>query len=494
LGQQFLERGLQSRNMVYEFKLPDVGDDEEADLLKWMVTEGDGVREDDPVAEVETERAIIEIPSPVDGKVLEICADERERVSVGDTLAKFDTDEDGDDTRKEGVEILDNDGNAAVDVDAEGETGYTEHAEKETGIASQSTRLLAREVGVDIEEVEGSGADGRVVAQDILRAAKQRQDEREEKNGRGDKDTQPEPEKKRGAGPDFGGGEAPTVERETTEETSMFGGGDEREEDDVETADETEGNTVETREEKTTEGVEKTHTGNEATAEEKVPKDTGTTQQPEEPKTGQESAPEAETSAPLVTHHDTADAERIVDLSEQLADYVGAERARTSFLVKACGVALDDADFGVESDGETEEPRQENGTKLRVATSTDEGTRFATLEGSEQKGVSEIAAGIAEKAETELGTEDETEVILTLHTAATAGREGTTPIPDGPEEVAVAVGEVRSRPCVVEGDVVPRHTAPLSIAFDPNSVDGTEAVRFLKNLREYIEEPAGMLL
>jgi pyruvate/2-oxoglutarate dehydrogenase complex dihydrolipoamide acyltransferase (E2) component len=274
----------------------------------------------------------------------------------------------------------------------------------------------------------------------------------------------------------------------------MFGGEDEREPDEVETVDKTEGNAEDTQKEKTKEGVGKTHIQDEATAEEKIPKDTETTQQPEETKTEQERIPKAETSAPFMTHHDTADAERVVELSEQLADYVGAGRARTSFLVKACGVALDDTDFGVESNGETEEPRRESGTKLRLAISTDDGTRFATLDGSDEKGVSEIAARIAEKTDTELGTNDETEVILTLHTAATAGREGTTPVPNGPEEVAVAVGEVRSRPCVVEEDVVARHTAPLSIAFDPNSVDGTEAVRFLKNLREYIEEPAGMLL
>jgi len=268
--------------MVHEFKLPDVGEGiTEAEILKWMVDEGAGVREDDPLAEVETDKAIIEIPSPVDGSVKRLHADVGETVAVGETLVTFDTDDDGEEARNDGgVEILDSDGNAAVDVDAEGaedESGEDEREERETeegdkdrSFASPSTRRLAREVGVDIDEVEGSGENGRVVAQDVLHAAKEKQEKREDERGTpasptargkarekdvdiddvpptGDDDGEefvteedvdefashpgaggktPTMEEDDGPTPEFGQDTAPAVEPDTSEDTSMFGGGD----------------------------------------------------------------------------------------------------------------------------------------------------------------------------------------------------------------------------------------------------------------------------
>ena len=235
MGLNLIGKEDSDENMVYEFKLPDVGEGiNEADLLKWMVDEGDGVLEDDPIAEVETERAIIEIPSPVGGKVLELHADEGDTVSVGATFVTLDTDDETGETHDEGgVEILDSEGNATVDVEAgdkreeREEAGYT-FEDEDDDIASHSTKLLAREVGVDIDEIEGSGADGRVVAQDVLRAAKEKQEAVEEENGR-DKGIVPttdageeEPTYVHGDEDEFGE-RAPAVEPETTEETTMFG-------------------------------------------------------------------------------------------------------------------------------------------------------------------------------------------------------------------------------------------------------------------------------
>lgn len=145
--------------MARDFTLPDVGEGiTEAEVLKWMVKEGDGVREDDPLAEVETDKAIIEIPSPVDGVVGEIRVSEGETVSVGDTLVTFEDGDAGEARNDGGVEILDSDGNAAVDVDADEPEQEDKEVKKEgdrddDAFASSSTRRLAHEVGVDIEDV-----------------------------------------------------------------------------------------------------------------------------------------------------------------------------------------------------------------------------------------------------------------------------------------------------------------------------------------------------
>ena len=471
--------------MVYEFKLPDVGDDaEQADLLKWMVSEGDGVREDDPIAEVETERAIIEIPSPVDGKVLELCAEERGTVKVGETLVRFDTDEDGDEEREEGgVEILDNEGNTTVEVDAEGEEekGYAEVGEDDDRTASPSTKLLAREVGVDIDDVEGSGPDGRVVAQDVLRAAKEVQDVREEENGRRGMEekhaaSQPTEEETEGV---QSGDRAPTVEPETAEETTMFGGEEETEseatEDETKARGEVEPSGDETSDEK--EEPRRKEVEEEKEKKESSESLEAVSQTEEE---GVRETDRSEPEAYLVTHHDTADAERLVAVTERLGKDVGDSHARTAFVVKACSVALGDADF----DTETDDAR----TNIRVVTRSDGRTRSFVVEKVGDKEVAEIAAEIDDAGNA--SSEETTEEDFTVYDAGTVGREGTTPVPNRPGTAAVAVGEVRKRPCVVGDEVVARHTVPLSLTFDRRVADEAEAARFLEDLRRYVEEPA----
>lgn len=566
--------------MVHEFKLPDVGDGaEEASVLKWMVEEGDGVREDDPIAEVETERAIIEIPSPVSGEVLELHAEERETVAVGATLVTFDTEEDGEENRDEGgVEILDDDGNTAVEVDAggavehEGSDEYPEEGETGAGFASPSTRLLAREVGVDIEEVEGSGPEGRVVAQDVLRAAKEEQDEREEENGRGvagtgayaepeayedsedashltsEEGLTPTRETDEGLSSEFGQEKAPAVDPETVEDTRMFGGeededdmsskaedmfadvGEEKEEDEEEGDGEEEVGETETTEvtetgeatAETTEATDTTETMDATDTFEGVGEDATETVREDETET-QKAEPASEDTettdgvpyagnrrrvgerlrrsaeAPLVTHHDTADAERLVEVRERLRDDVEARLTYTPFFIKACGVALEDYEvFNSRIDEEEEMIRLHEDVNVGVATDTEDGLRFPVVENVVKKGVAEIAADLEDGAERPRedenspdGTEDGT---FTIYNVGAIGGEGTTPLPNHPETAAVAIGEIRQRPFVVGGEVVARQTVPLSLTFDHRAADSASAARFTNDLKRYLNDPMEMLL
>jgi len=73
--------------MAFEFKLPDIGEGiHEGEIVRWLVKEGDRVEEDQPLVEVMTDKATVELPSPVAGTVLEIKAKEGEVVKVGSVL------------------------------------------------------------------------------------------------------------------------------------------------------------------------------------------------------------------------------------------------------------------------------------------------------------------------------------------------------------------------------------------------------------------------
>ena len=79
-----------------EFALPDVGEGvAEGELVTWLVEAGERVEEDQPIAEVETDKAMVEIPSAYDGVVSELRAEEGEVVPVGDVFVVFETDEEG---------------------------------------------------------------------------------------------------------------------------------------------------------------------------------------------------------------------------------------------------------------------------------------------------------------------------------------------------------------------------------------------------------------
>src|SRR3989344_4005943 len=74
--------------MAFEFKFPDVGEGiHEGELVKWLVKEGDTVKEDQPIAEIETDKAVVEIPSPKSGTILTLQFKEGDTIHVGDVIA-----------------------------------------------------------------------------------------------------------------------------------------------------------------------------------------------------------------------------------------------------------------------------------------------------------------------------------------------------------------------------------------------------------------------
>ena len=154
--------------MAFEFKLPDIGEGiHEGEILKWFVKEGDEVKEDDVLCEVQNDKAVVEIPSPVEGKVLEIKVQEGEVAVVGDTLITFDAE--GYETESSSEE-KDEKGEQPVAAESvEEKTLETTKTEKKRVIAMPSVRKYAREKNVNIQEVVGTGKNGRVLKEDIDR-------------------------------------------------------------------------------------------------------------------------------------------------------------------------------------------------------------------------------------------------------------------------------------------------------------------------------------
>lgn len=153
--------------MVYEFKLPDLGEGvHEGEIVRWLVKAGDEVERDQPLVEVMTDKVTTELPSPVAGRVERLGGEAGEVVPVGTVLIEIETQAAG----------------PAVPATVAVAPGATVREAPSTGAATASeeasrvlavpaVRRLARELGVPLDTVAGSGPGGRIVAQDVRRAA-----------------------------------------------------------------------------------------------------------------------------------------------------------------------------------------------------------------------------------------------------------------------------------------------------------------------------------
>ena len=194
--------------MAIEFKLPDIGEGlADGEIIKWLVSEGDQVGEDQPLVEVLTDKATVEIPSPHDGRILKLCAGEGDVVAIGAAILLFaeSDDESVEDFAADVEEILDEqpiqtyEGEAAEildeqaaqtseDIELARELARAERSAVEAELvddevppemaappsppdgrilATPATRRLANELGIDIALVPGSGLDGRVMKEDV---------------------------------------------------------------------------------------------------------------------------------------------------------------------------------------------------------------------------------------------------------------------------------------------------------------------------------------
>jgi len=142
------------------FALPDLGEGlREAEIVAWHVAEGDHVVVDQPLVSVETEKAVVEVPSPQAGRIAQLLAKPGDRVKVGAPIVVF-----------EGGVHADTGTVVGELTEKRPETaGPAEHH----GVASPGVRAFARERGVDLAQVTGSGPGGAVTRADVERTVAQ---------------------------------------------------------------------------------------------------------------------------------------------------------------------------------------------------------------------------------------------------------------------------------------------------------------------------------
>ena len=149
------------------FKLPDLGEGTvSAEVVAWLVKPGDVLREDQPLVEMSTDKAVVEIPSPVSGRVLTITGKPGDVIAVGAELASFDTEDTA--ARKAAAAPAPSAAAPAASAQA---TRAGAHADTATQVrASPATRRRAQEAGLDLAAVSGSGSSGRIMPDDLRSA------------------------------------------------------------------------------------------------------------------------------------------------------------------------------------------------------------------------------------------------------------------------------------------------------------------------------------
>ena len=161
-----------------DFKLPDLGEGlTEAEIVQWLVKEGDTIELNQPIVEVETEKALVDIPSPFAGTVEKIFGDIGARVNVGSTIITVQTADDAPKTgRKEvlvgyGPEEGESKRRKNRKIGRREEETPDEPEQPARALATPPVRKLARDLGIDIDGVSGTGKEGRVTREDVVAAA-----------------------------------------------------------------------------------------------------------------------------------------------------------------------------------------------------------------------------------------------------------------------------------------------------------------------------------
>jgi pyruvate dehydrogenase E2 component (dihydrolipoamide acetyltransferase) len=184
-----------------DFKFADIGEGiHEGVILKWEFKVGDTINEGDTLVVVETDKVNAEIPSPVTGVIKKLGPDEGKEIHVGETLAVIDdgtgeenvekADEESADKAEQVGETKEEKGASVIgeievsndEIAASNEDEEEEEVVQKRVLATPVARKLAKDLGVDIKTIKGSGANGRVMKDDIYKAAEKTKSETSEKS------------------------------------------------------------------------------------------------------------------------------------------------------------------------------------------------------------------------------------------------------------------------------------------------------------------------
>ncbi|WP_435094813.1 2-oxo acid dehydrogenase subunit E2 [Halorubrum sp. N11] len=543
---------------VEEFKLPDVGEGvAEGELVTWLVSPGDRVEEDQPVAEVETDKALVEVPSSYDGAVEELFVEEGDMVPVGDVIISFRVGEDGeasgeaDESETDETDATETDAAESepeADADAEPDVDGEAEAATPSGrtFAPPSARRLARELGVDIAAVDGSGPGGRISEADVRAHAEGGAGGADAGDSGSDEAPAPTPT-------DVGSGGRKSAVKKHGDDGSV-----ESLADTPSTASEPAGRettlatpatrkvarelgvdiddvpTDETRDDEAFVTGEDVRTYAEAPASESsdsapepAPVDVapsadadagaegiGGAAEPSAPGAADETIPyrgvrrtigkqmeRSKYTAPHVTHHDTAAVDALVEAREELkprAEAEGVSLTYMPFVMKAIVAGLKAyPSLNSELREDDEEIVLKGDYNLGIAVATDAGLMVPVVENVDEKGLFELAAEVRDLAsrarERELTPAEMKGGTFSITNFGAIGGEYATPIINYPETAILGLGAIEERPVARDGEVVAAPTLPLSLSIDHRVIDGAVAAEFANTVMEHLEHPLLLL-
>ncbi|RDZ66292.1 branched-chain alpha-keto acid dehydrogenase subunit E2 [Haloferax sp. Atlit-12N] len=517
-----------------EFKLPDVGEGvAEGELVTWHVAPGDEVTEDQVLAEVETDKALVDVPSPFNGTVKELLAEEGEVVPVGNVIITIQ--EDGDD--EEAAETADADAEETADSDdaQASDTGGESDEDSGSGgrvFAPPSVRRLARELGVDLESVDGSGPSGRVTEGDVRAAAEDDGSEDEPSGPRSVQSNGKSATAKRDEGTSASASAAASAEsadREQTLAAPATRALAKEEGVDLNAVPATEMRDGEAfvspeavqeyaQAQREAQAADAEAVSAEADAGTATAEATGEPEAAESAETGPgagERVPykgvrkaigdqmqRSKYTAPHVTHHDEVDVTELVELRERLkpvAEERGSRLTYMPFVMKAVIAALKDFPYlNSQLDEENEEIVLRDEYNIGVAAATDAGLLVPVVHDADRKGMLELADEMNEKVEKarnrKISPGEMRGGTFTITNIGGIGGEYATPIINYPEVAILALGAIKDKPRVIDGEVVPRKVLTLSLSFDHRIVDGAQGARFTNRVKELLEDPKLLVL
>jgi len=423
--------------VAFEFKLPDIGEGiHEGEIVKWFVKPGDEVSEDDVLCEVQNDKAVVEIPSPVKGKVLEIKVEEGTVATVGQTLVTFDApgyenlkfkgDDHSNDTPQE---------TAKEEIKAE-EATTEENVEQKRVIAMPSVRKYAREKGVDIRLVTGSGKNGRILKEDIdLFVAGGQSEQVEQETPQAEIQTKVEVEKKPviPAGEEF---------PETREKLSGI------------------------RKAIAKAMVHSKHTAPHVTLMDEVD------------------------VTKLVAHRKKF---------KEIASEKGIKLTFLPYVVKALVSALREYPaLNTSIDDATEEIVHKHYYNIGIAADTDKGLLVPVVKHADRKSVFNISKEINELAvkarEGKLTPNEMKGASCTITNIGSAGGQWFTPVINHPEVAILGIGRIAEKPVVRDGEIVAAPVLALSLSFDHRMIDGATAQHALNHIKRLLNDPELLLM
>ncbi|MEG0372523.1 MAG: dihydrolipoyllysine-residue acetyltransferase [Enterococcus sp.] len=428
---------------VFQFKLPDIGEGiAEGEIVKWFVKAGDTIEEDDTLLEVQNDKSVEEIPSPVTGTIKKIIVDEGTVANVGDVLVEIDA-------------PGHNDSAASTDSAAPVEAPKTETKSASSVVESSnpdkrvlampSVRQYAREKDVDISQVTATGKGGRIVKEDI------------------------------DAFVSGGGQTAPAKTADSVAETAAPTSG-----------------AAPAKAEKPAQPFT-SNMGEMETREKLTPTR----------KAIAKAMVNSKHTAPHVTLHDEVEVSKLWDHRKkfkQVALDNGTKLTFLPYVVKALTATVKKYPvLNASIDDAAQEIVYKNYYNIGIATDTDHGLYVPNVKNADTKGMFKIADEINEKAalahDGKLTGDDMRNGTITISNIGSVGGGWFTPVINYPEVAILGVGTIAQQPIVNdEGELAVGRVMKLSLSFDHRIVDGATAQKAMNNIKRLLADPELLLM